>query len=86
MHRNRYGLWQRCPKPASGCCRGQELVARRTGRVEDRIGVILAVAQQVAATMQFWNHFFTNFISLVFMGYTRYVSGTGRPPQIAYNL
>ena len=62
MHRNRYGLWQRCPKPASGFSRGQELVARRTGRVEDRIGVILAVAQQVAATVQFWNHLFTNFI------------------------
>src|SRR4051812_23341045 len=42
--------------------RGQQLVARRPGRIEHRIGVVLAVAQQVAAPGQSRDHLFSYFI------------------------
>jgi hypothetical protein len=42
--------------------RGQQLVARRAGRVVHRAGVILAVAQQVAAPVEFGHHLHGDFI------------------------
>jgi hypothetical protein len=33
--------------------RRQQLIARGAGGVEDRVGIVLAVAEQVAATVQF---------------------------------
>ena len=42
--------------------RRQQLIARGAGGVEDWVGIVLAVAEQVAATVQFWDHLFTNLI------------------------